>query len=227
MDTGKKYRTALVHSTINAVQPINSYIQKNASDLKPVNYLDGALMDVIGKEGGITDHSMSRFLDLLSRACDDEADGIILTCTVFTPYQEAFQALFKPPIVCADAAMLDQLSKQEGRTAIICTFEGTVDTSRDGYKSYCRKNGTDEQVDMYVVSGALDAIAEGDAEKFHELIRDKIREIDAEYDNIALAQMSMSGAAERFIPEHARIFTSPACAVAQLRNILSDNNSVQ
>lgn len=215
-----KKQIALVSATFNAVNPIMNYIHNNVPYVKPVNYLDGYLMDKIGQEG-ISDDAKRRIMDLIARACDDGADGIILTCTIFSLYQPYFSEIFSRPIITPDGAMLDSVSRLSGRTAIICTFEGTVKTTRENYYKYRSKNNMPEdEVDMYTVPEAYEAIQNGNIEESYKYIRAKINELDDMYDYIVLAQISMAGAAEGFKTKHAKVFTSPSSAVnAILRQI--------
>lgn len=215
---GRK-QIALVSATFNAVNPLTDYIRKNAPDIKPVNYLDGYLMEKIQREG-ITDEAKLRIMDLITRACNDGADGIILTCTIFSLYQPHFSGIFSRPIVTPDGAMLDKVSKLNGRKAMLCTFEGTVKTTHDNYVRYCRRNNSSEEIDVYAVPDAFKAIQEGRMQESYEIIRDKIRSIDSMYDQIVLAQISMAGAADGFDTAHAELFTSPASAVDAIRKLV-------
>lgn len=210
---------ALVSATFNAVNPITDYIRKHFPYIKPVNYLDGYLMDKIQQEG-ITDEAKLRIMDLISRACGDGADGIILTCTIFSLYQPHFSGIFSKPIITPDGAMLDEVSKLSGRKAILCTFDGTVETTHKNYVKYCRMNNMPEDVDMYAVPDAFKAIQEGRIEESYAIIREKIRELDSLYDCIVLAQISMAGAAEGTKTSHAEIFTSPASAVGAIMRLV-------
>ena len=215
-----KRRIALVNITQNAVEPMTKYIRENEPDYDVVNYLDGYLMEKIRKENGISAESMMRFSDMIGRAFMDGAEGVITTCTVFTPYAEHFSKMFSKPVIPADAAMLDNASKCQGKTAIICTFEGTVETTRNGYFSYRRKNGMPEEVDMYTVPEAFIAAQKGNLGKCNHLVAEKIMELDNSYDQIVLAQISMSGAANLYKTKHARLFTSPAEAMKQMKSEL-------
>ena len=211
-------QVALMNITINAVNPIMNYIRNKEPELKPVPYVDGYVLEKINHDGGVNNDSMMRMLNMIGNACRDGADGIILTCTMFTPYQPAIQKLFTVPIVCADAAMLDNAAKTPGNTAILCTFDGTVETTRNGYYKYCRQNNTPEQADMFTLPDAFKAIQAGDFETGNKIIREKILELDASYDKIILAQISMAGGAEGVTTTHAEVYSSPKCAVQELKS---------
>lgn len=205
-------RIALVSVTLNAVNPMTEYLQERDAQVQAVNYLDSYLLEKVRKEGGIRDDSMRRMFAMLSQACADGADGVLLTCTVFSPYAEYFSRLLSKPVVCPDKAMLEQAAARGGRTAILCTFQGTVDTTRALYQSCCRAQGREESVDMIVVDGAYEAANAADFETHNRLIREKALELDGQYDQLILAQISMAQAARGLSLQHARIYTSPESA---------------
>lgn len=218
----EKKMIALVNATFNAVNPMTDYMRKYASEYQIVNYLDGFLMDKIRKEGKISDSSVERMLHMISKACQDGADGIIMTCTIFSGHQPYFSRIFSAPIICPDGAMHDAVAKMGGKTAIICTFEGTVETTRNQYYEYCRKNKMPEQVDMYTVPEAFEAIQNGNIKKCNDLVQKKVYELDTAYDQIILAQISMAGAAEGLETKHAKIFTSPSSALEEIKHLIGD-----
>lgn len=218
----QKKTIALVNATINAVNPMTDYMRKHASDYEIVNYLDGFLMSKIRKEGGIKADAVERMISMLAKACQDGASGIIMTCTVFSGHQSAFNQIFPVPIICPDGAMHDAVSKMGGKTAIICTFEGTMETTKKQYCSYCRKNGMPEIVDMYSVPQAFAAIQAGNTALSDQLVRDKVLELDEQYDQIILAQISMAGAADGLVTKHAKVFTSPSSALEEIKKQMEE-----
>lgn len=205
-------KIALVNVTLNAVNPMTEYLSDYAEEVTVMNYLDSQLLENVRKAGMITDESMGRMFQMLTKACVDGADGIILTCTIFSPYVDLFCRLLSVPIICPDGAMLDTVSQSGGKTAILCTFEGTVETTRNLYYSYCEKNGRPKEVDMIVIPEAYAAANSGDMALSNYLILNKVKELDEQYNKLVLAQISMSGAVAEYISRHAVIYTSPASA---------------
>lgn len=203
---------ALVSVTLNAVNPMTEYLMVYAPNVSVVNYLDSQLLDNVRRDGRITDESMGRMFQMLTRACVDGADGIILTCTIFSPYVDTFCRLLSVPIICPDGAMLDTVSKCPGKTAILCTFEGTAETTRNLYFSYCEKNGAPKEVDMIVIPEAYAAAGSGNMELCNRLILNQVKKLDVQYDQLVLAQISMSEAVAGYTAHHAVIYTSPASA---------------
>jgi hypothetical protein len=186
-----------------------------------VSYLDGYLLEQVEKDGGaITASSMDRMFFMLSRAREDGADVIIMTCTIFSPYAEAFQERLGTPIVCPDGAMLDAAAKAGGKTAILCTFHGTIETTKKEFLKYQRKNCMPESVDMFLAPEAFAAAQRSDLERFDFLIREKIKELDPDYDHVVLAQISMARAAKIAVMKNAKLWTSPDSAAAVAISLL-------
>jgi len=213
-------KIGLVSVTMNAAAPMTTYFQTHAPELAVVNYLDAQILGNVKRDGGITASSMRRMFDMLATACEDGADALLLTCTIFSPYAELFSQLLARPVICPDRAMLEAVAQREGRTAILCTFSGTVDITREQYFLCRRKFGRAETVDMIVVDGALDALDRGDFAAFDDLIRQKARALDGVYDNLVFAQISMARAADGLTLNHAALFTSPDSACRALMDAL-------
>ena len=213
---------ALASVTLNAVNPMTNFLMQKDASLKVRNYLDSYLLEKVKLEGGVTDDSVRRMFDMVANASHDGADAVLITCTIFSPYTEYFSKMLSKPVISPDQAMLDTVAEKGGRTAIICTFTGTVETTRKMYQSRCRLAGTADDVDMYVAEGALEALNHGDWDMFHERIRNKAKELDADYDNVILAQISMAGAARGLELTHAQFFTSPESAYQTVKNILEE-----
>ena len=74
---------------------------------------------------------------------------------------------------------------------------------------------------MILAEGAFEAAQSGHPEESDRIVREKILALDEEYDNIALAQISLADAAENLVLKRAEVLTSPACAAGALKKILS------
>ncbi len=213
-------KIALVSVTLNAVNPMTEYFRQRDPDTEIRNYLDSYLLEKVKREGGINDSSMRRMFDMLATACHDGADAVLLTCTVFSPYAEQFSRLLSKPVVCPDKAMLTEVAAQPGKTAILCTFTGTVETTRNLYYACCRSLGQEEAVDMIVLPEAYEAAAKGDFAKHDAVIREKAEALDAQYEKIVLAQISMAHVKKQIHTSHARIYTSPDSAYTAIQKCL-------
>lgn len=213
-------KIAMVSVTLNAVNPMTAYFRKKDPQLEIRNYLDSYLLEKVKKEGGINDSSMRRMFDMLATACYDGADAVLLTCTIFSPYAEHFSRLLSKPVVCPDKAMLTEVAGLPGKTAILCTFTGTVDTTRNLYYSCRRSLGRSEEVDMVVLPEAYEAANKGDFATHDAVIKAKAEALDAQYDQIVLAQISMAHVKEQIETKHAKIYISPDSAYGAIQKSL-------
>lgn len=204
-------RIALVSVTLNAVNPMTEYLSQ-LPDIHVVNYLDSYILEKVRREGKVTDACMRRMMNMIAHACEDGADGIIITCTIFSAYVEYFQKMFSVPIIGADTAMMELVGKQGGKTAMICTFGGTEKPSSDLLRSCFEKYDSTYSLDTYVLDEAYEAAQQMRIKEHDDLIRKKIFELDESYENIVLAQISMSGAAVGIELRHAKVYTSPSVA---------------
>ncbi|WP_432627350.1 aspartate/glutamate racemase family protein [Brotaphodocola sp.] len=219
-------RIALVSVTLNAVNPMTQYFQEKDPEIKVVNYLDSVLLEKVRKDGGIRDESMKRMFDMLATACADGADAVLLTCTIFSPYAPLFSGLLSKPVICPDRAMLEEVASRPGKTAILCTFSGTVETTRNLYYDCRSKLGRERSVDMIVLDEAYEAAGRGDFETHDRIIRKKAMEIDEEYDQIVLAQISMARAAKGVSLHHAKLYTSPDSAYEAIRRAIAKEKEI-
>lgn len=209
-------KIALVSVTLNAVNPMTKYLLAKDPEVHVINYLDSALMENVKRDGKITDESMGRILNMLTKACVDGADGIILTCTVFSPYVNIFRKIFSIPIVSPDGAMLERAAKKGGKTAILCTFPATVESSLQLYNGFLEEFGVKSQVKTYLLEDAYIAAQKQDIDEHNRILQKKVMEIEANYDTIVLAQISMAGAAKGLDSCKAEVLTSPSSAYNSL-----------
>lgn len=213
-------QVGIIHITQNSVNPITECFQKKGSEIKIFNYLDGFILDKIKMEGGITSSSIKRMLHMVGTAFEDGADAVLISCTMFSPYVDYFSDIFKKPVISADRAMFDEVTQKPAKTAILCTFAGTITPTMSLYSDSAKKNNITPNGVIFVVEGALDAINNGDTGAFVNLIQKKALELDGEYEQIVFAQISMAPALENLNLKTARVFTSPLSALEAVRHAL-------
>lgn len=212
-------RIGLVSVTLNAVNPMTDYLSK-LSNVYPINYLDSYIIEKVRTEGRMTDDCMRRMTTMIAHACEDGADGIIITCTIFSAYVSQFQKMFSVPIIGADTAMMDLVGKKGGKTALLCTFAGTKQPSTDLLISCFEKYHSEYELDTYVLDEAYQQAQQMNLKLHDEIIQKKIMELDESYENIVLAQISMSNAALDLKTKHAKVYTSPSAAYETLKNLI-------
>jgi hypothetical protein len=205
----------MISVTLNAVIPMVKALREEPS-LEIKNYLDEGLQALVQKEGKITDNSIARMAALLYNAIDDGAEAILLTCTVFTPYLERLQSLFSVPLVSADGAMLEQAAQINKKTAILCTFPATTESSAAVFSAASSRLGFNSKADVFLLEDAAQAIKTGDTGRHDRIIADKALQLGGEYEAIVLAQISMSTAADLLRDVSFTVLTSPESSIRTL-----------
>ena len=113
--------------------------------------------------------------------------------------------------------MMEQAGKEGGRIALLCTFEGTREISYQLLKLYCELSGKSYEIVPFALKEAYEEAQKSNLEAHNleghnQMIREKILEIEGDYDQIVLAQMSMADSAAGLETRRARVLTSPAAA---------------
>jgi Asp/Glu/hydantoin racemase len=214
-------RVGLISVTLNAVNPIMKLFSEYTSQFEFVNYLDEGLQRLVAKEGRVTDKSLGRFIAILDKAAADGAEAVLLTCTVFSPFVERLSMLFSIPIIGIDKAMLDQAAAMDKKTAIICTFPATVQTSIEMFNAGAMNHKVHPEVDTFLIGEAAKAIKEEDKYKHDKLIAEKALSLQDSYDLIVLAQVSMAGAKEYLGELRKPVLTSPESALQALLKLFT------
>lgn len=225
--TEKKKTVALVSASMQAARAMTRFLKKKLPEYKVVNYLDEYLLERISQEGHISDATMKRVLNMIESACKDKADVVLLTCTVFSAYQSVFRTLFQVPVYCVQGAMLCDTAEAKGKKAIICNEDGTVEATKKMYSGICRQMGVSDKIDFFVMPDPFlddSTISESD---WMIMVRNKVLELDAKYDCIAMAQTSMEAAVEGIKTKRATLLLSPECALQTLKASRSVPESIE
>jgi Asp/Glu/hydantoin racemase len=218
-------RIALVSVTLNAVNPMAKLFSKHTDKFEVVHYLDEGLQLLVAKEGHITDKSISRIIAILGKAAGDGAEAILLTCTVFSPVVEKLNELFSIPIISVDGAMLDQAAAMNKKTAIICTFPVTVQTSMEMFKIGALNHKVHPKADTFLLEEAAKAVKNGDKTTHDKLIAEKALSLQNTYDLIVLAQISMASAGEYLGSIKKPVLTSPESALQSLIKLFTTDTA--
>lgn len=215
------HRIALIHATPLAVAPINQAFGRLWPEATRMNLLDDSLSaDHALNHGQLTDTMVRRFETLALYARDTGCAAILFTCSAFGPAIEAAGRACGLPTLKPNQAMFEQALASGGRAALVATFEPSIAPMVDEYRALARAAGGSDDLQTFVVPGAMQALSDGDATAHDGAIARCVAGING-VDQVMLAQFSMAGAAASAqAGTTARVLTSPGCAVLALRRIL-------
>lgn len=184
------------------------------------NLMDDGLFAWVRETGGVVPEMYDVFRTLTRHIVSRGADGILFTCSAFREVIDACIAEFDVPILKPNDAMIEQALDAGSRIAVMATVGPTIPSISAEIREIAAARSRKIELVPYVVEGAFDALAGGNAEKHDALVAARAREIK-DCDVIVLAQFTLS----RAVPAVAAvsnipIFNSPGAAVAKLRGML-------
>ena len=213
---------ALIHALAVAVQPILDAFAHGWPEAKVTNLLDDGLTVALQREGGLTPRIVDRVCDLATYAARTGADGILFTCSAFTPAMDVAKRRVAVPLLKPDEAMVGAALEAGERIGLVATFPETIPVAECQFRAAAAERGARVGIVTAAVPEALQALRAGDAGAHGRLIADAAARLAPEVDVLCLAQFSMARArsaveARTAVP----VLTSPSAAVARLKALLN------
>ncbi len=215
-------RIGLIHATMNSVQPIHAAFREQAPHVTLLNFMDEGLIFELNETGVITPAMIRRLIALIERAEESGVDGILLTCSSFSPYVSQIKKLFSTPVVSADTSMLEHSVEVAERIGVIATVGTAGPITTQQLKEIAALQGKSIEVQTEVITDAFFALQNGDPATHDERIHQKIEELSESCDVILLAQMSMARALRTMNKEMTKpVLTSPETSIRTILNLLA------
>ncbi len=218
-------RIVLIHAVRVSFQPILDAFKEGWPEAELTNLLDDGLTGALSREGGLTPRIVQRICDLARYAARTGADGILFTCSAFTPAMDVARQLVTIPVLKPDEAMIATALDAGRRIGVLATLPATAPTQAAQLQAAATERGKTIQVETATVPEALKALNAGDTATHDRLIAEAAERLEPCVDVICLAQFSMARArpavkAKVGVP----VLTSPSAAVAQMKAILTANS---
>lgn len=209
-------KIALIHTTLNSVEPSNkAFAQLGRADLQLFNYLNEGVMPELSKNGAVPNVRRA-ILQAIWSAEDEGADGIMMNCSLMSPYAAELQKYCNVPLISADIAMLEYVVLKASRIAVIATVENAGPTTGKLLEAMATEKGKQVSVDIFIIKEAFEALNNKDKDRHNLLIQKKASELDGKYDMIVFAQISMAQAATPDFKTETEIVTSPVISAKAL-----------
>jgi Asp/Glu/hydantoin racemase len=221
LEPSMKKRITLIHAVAAAIPPILHAFKEGWLEAETCNLLDDDLMPAYRREGGLTPAITRRICELALYAARAGADGILFTCSVFTPAEELAKQLVSIPLLKPDEAMIAVALKSGKRIGVLATNPPAAPAAEIQIRAAAAP-GAEIEVVQAVAEGAFAAGNAGDAATHDRLVADTAERLSLAVDVICMAQVSM-GLARAAAQARSRvpILSSPATAVARLKALLN------
>jgi Asp/Glu/hydantoin racemase len=215
-------RITLIHAVTVAIPPVLEAFREGWPDAEVANLLDDGLTGALAREGGLTPPIVQRIRDLATYAARSGADGILFTCSAFTPAMDRAREDVRVPLLKPDEAMFAAALDAGRRIGVLATFPGTLPVAEPQLRAAAAARGVEIELASLAVPEAFKAMNAGDGATHDRLVVEAASALAGRVDVLCLAQFSMARARADVqrrvgIP----VLTSPAAAVARLRALLA------
>ncbi|WP_111922772.1 aspartate/glutamate racemase family protein [Priestia endophytica] len=222
----KNYRIGLIHATMNSVPPILEAFREYAPHITLVNFMDESLIFELNETHTVTKDMIRRLMNLAEKAASHGVDGILLTCSSFTPAVAEISHLFDVPMLSADLSMLEQAVETGNRIGVIATVEAAGPTTTKLLEGIAAKHQKNIFIETVVISEAFEALQNRQATTHDELIHQKVEELSSDCDVILFAQFSMARALKTLKVKPKPILTSPEISVKAIVDVVTKKEAV-
>lgn len=213
-------RVALIHATLNSVQPMIDAFRRYEPSATVINFLDEGLLAAVNEQGGVTPGVLRQFVNLLERAVESGAEGILLTCSVFSPSVPIISPLFSIPVVSVDGAMLEQAVNSGNRIGVVATVATAGPTTARQIEEIARRSGKSVQVEVVICENAF-ANLQFDPSLHDQLVKEAAMSLANKVDIMVLAQISMARTAACLVDVKVPILTSPESSIRAIMQKLA------
>ena len=152
------------------------------------NILEDGLFQWVREIGGVVPEMYGAFQTLTRYAVERGAEGILYSCSAFGECIAACIAEFDLPMLKPADAMNEKALDYGSRIAVVATVAATIPTIAFEIEEMAAKRGQAVELVTYVVDGAFDALADGNATKHDLLVAEVAGQIERCH-VIALAQL--------------------------------------
>ncbi|WP_281016355.1 MULTISPECIES: hypothetical protein [unclassified Minwuia] len=170
-----------------------------------------ALLESARIAGGLNETIRSNAASQMVESLEG-ADRLICTCSTLGPVADTLAGMGRP-VIRVDRALAEAAVTRGPRIAALVTLNSTIEPTRDLFQSVAGKLDRHIRLDLIIVEGAAQLLADGDITGYARAIANAVDATPDEYDAIALAQASMAPAAQL---AQRPVMTSPATAMRAL-----------
>lgn len=207
-------KIAVINATKVSVEPVDQ-AAKGYPELEIFHFMDEGMSWLGKQEGRISGKNLSRMIRLIHSADELGVDGILLSCTIFSPFVDQLKACTDLPLVAADIGVFEKAAELYQKIGAVVSFEPTMKSVAWVVEQCKRTIRPDFDVEISLAKGAMDAASEGDVDRHNRLIyetADQFRNKEA----IVLSQMSQVRAVSLFKDYPIPVLTSPAVSLGLL-----------
>lgn len=207
-------KIAVMNATKLSIDPVDQ-AAKLFPEVEVFHFMDEGMSWLGKQEGKISGKNMARMVRLINSAEELGVDGILLSCTIFSPYIDLLKPYTDLPLVAADIGVFEKAARDYQKIGAIVSFAPTMESVSWVVKRCREEIRQDLDVELKLAKGAFEAAAEGDVDTHNKSIFEtacSLRDKEA----IVLSQMSQIRALPLFEGFPIPVLTSPPVSLGLL-----------
>ncbi|NKB69152.1 MAG: hypothetical protein GKR89_18955 [Candidatus Latescibacteria bacterium] len=165
------------------------------------------------RQNGITPQLRQRIQEQILQAANDQAGGVLCTCSSIGGPAEEADALTAVPVIRVDRPMAARAVSLGQRVIIAAALASTIEPTRDLVLDAARQAGKDIDIVEVACTQAWERFEQGDRPGYWQAIAQDLRQNAHRGDVIVLAQASMAGAADLCSDISIPVLSSPALGI--------------
>ncbi len=216
----------VIHATAAAIPPLNDAARKCGKDVTILNFLNENLLYRANQVGGADEFGFRSFTRLFFDAVDAGVDGIIVACSVYTPFVDRMKAYAGIPVIGIDNPMLTSAVEQGRKIGIVATTAASGPSAKAQMEKIADLSGKKVEFEIGINTDAMLALKTGDVERHNALIAETGKALISKgCDSIVLAQITMACAADGLHELGVPVFTSPMEGIKKITALIEERNN--
>ena len=215
----RKIKIAVINATKVSIEPVEQ-ASKDFPEVELFHFMDEGMSWLGKQEGRISGKNLSRMIQLIHSAEELGVDGILLSCTIFSPFIDQLKLCTDLPLVAADIGVFEKAAALYQKIGAVVSFEPTME-SVAWVVDRCKQtiNPTFD-VEIKLADGAFDAAAAGDDDLHNRIVFETAGSFQGK-EAIVLSQMSQLRALPLFADYPIPVLTSPSVSLGLLLELIS------
>ena len=185
---------ALVHTVGEVVPTFKALCAEIVPDVACFHVLDEGIIRTFSPEGEITPRTVRRLAEVVSRAEDDGADLILVTCSTISPTVDLVAPQVGVPVLKIDQPMADLAVTTGQRIGVLATAKSAMTPVKNLVRGRAKAAHRSVEMHTLFLEGAMQSLQSGDAASHDRRVIQGIKELARWAEVVVLAQGSMASA---------------------------------
>ena len=183
--------------------------------LQVFHFMDEGMSWLGKQEGRISGRNLARMINLIHSAEELDVDGILLSCTIFSPFIDQLRLCTDLPLVAADIGVFEKAARMYRKVGAVVSFAPTMESVAWVVERCRRLVNPELDVEIRFAEGAFEAAAAGDEATHNRIILETAGQF-RDREAVILSQMSQVRALPLFENFPIPVLTSPSVSLGLL-----------